>query len=117
MHEGRFKQSEPDGYCRIFNCPNEGSCELGYFKEKEPCGKYQRFTVGGTCTESGIKEGTHLTKSCEINSYQTRLIKTANDSIGHTPIIRGRDNYQTDDRYAELEKPSPHRWNAPIDRQ
>jgi hypothetical protein len=40
------------------------------------------------------------------------LIKTANDSIGHTPIIRGRDNYQTDDRYAELEKPTRHEWNA-----
>jgi hypothetical protein len=85
MHEGRFKQSEPDGYCRIFNFPGEGGCELGYFKEKEPQGKYQRFNIKGQCLETGIKEGNELVKSCEINSYQTRLIKTANDAIGRTP--------------------------------
>ena len=69
MHEGRFKQSEPDGYCRIFEFPVEGGCELGFFKEREPSGKYQRFDLRGHCVESGIKEGDHLVKSCEINSY------------------------------------------------
>lgn len=96
MHEGRFKQSEPDGYCRIFAFPNDGGCELGYFKEKEPSGKYQKFDIRGHCLETGIKEGTHLVKSCEINSFQTRLIKTANDAVGRTPTAKPkRNNFAT----------------------
>ena len=29
-----------------------------------------------------------MVKSCEINSYQTRLIKTANDAVGRTPAAK-----------------------------
>lgn len=91
--EGRFKQSEPDGFCRVLAFPGEGQCELGYFKEKEPQGKYSKFDIQGHCLESGIKEGNNLVKSCEINSFQTRLIKTANDAVGRTPVSKPRNNF------------------------
>lgn len=51
VHEGKFKQSEPDGYCRVFNAPEDGSCEVGYWKEKEPMGKYQKFDIKGEILE------------------------------------------------------------------
>jgi len=47
IQEGRFKQGEPDGYCRVFNAPSDGSCELGYWKENSPMGKYQKFDKKG----------------------------------------------------------------------
>lgn len=91
--EGKFKQAEQDGYARRFNAPGEGGCDLGYWKEKEPNGKFQTFNVNGECLESGIKEGNTLTKAFEINSYQTRLIKTAKDTVGNvdTSIKNGGD--------------------------
>jgi len=109
MHEGRFRQSEPDGYCRILTFSGEGGCELGYFKEGHPSGKYQRFDTQGVCHETGIKEGNHLTKSCEINTYQTRMIKTANDAVGNRPEARRNTNL------GEFERREPL-YNAPVDR-
>jgi len=84
VFEGRFKQGEPDGYNRVFNAPEPAFCELGYWKENSPNGKYQRFDHHGNCLEQGIRDGSELTKEIEINSYQTRLIKTANN-IGKAP--------------------------------
>ena len=69
-------------YCRVFVCPEEGRCELGYWKEDKPQGKYQRFDVKGECVEQGIKTDDVLEKNCEIHSYQTRMIKTAKNEVG-----------------------------------
>jgi hypothetical protein len=63
--EGRFKQAELDGYCRVFTAkgaPTEAFCEVGYFKENVPNGKYQKFSLDGTCVTEGIMEGDQLTK-------------------------------------------------------
>lgn len=63
--EGRFKQAELDGYCRVLTAkgdPTQAVCEVGYFKENLPNGKYQKFSLEGACLTEGIMEGDQLTK-------------------------------------------------------
>jgi hypothetical protein len=72
IQEGRFKQAELDGYCRVLTAkgdPSEATCEVGYFKEAVPNGKYQKFGLDGKCLTEGIMEGKTLTKECRINSF------------------------------------------------
>ena len=36
----------------------------------------------------GVMEGNTMTKQCTINSFQTRLIKTAKDEVGRADSIK-----------------------------
>jgi len=35
---------------------NGGQCELGYFINDQPVGKYQKFLPSGECVDEGLRE-------------------------------------------------------------
>ena len=37
--EGNFKKAKKDGFCRVISA-RDGSCEVGFFKDDVPHGKY-----------------------------------------------------------------------------
>ena len=44
--EGQFKKAKKDGYCRVISA-KDGSCEVGFFKDDKPHGKYVKFAHDG----------------------------------------------------------------------
>ena len=64
------------GYARDFSIVDEEAhCQLGFFKDGQPCGKYQKFDLEGNCLEEGIKEGDEMKKEIKIQNYLTQTVK------------------------------------------
>ena len=63
-------------YCRDFSIiDDEAGCQFGFFKDGQPCGKYQKFDIEGNCLQEGIKEGNETKKDIKIQNYLTRTVK------------------------------------------
>ena len=78
IQEGKFKNGLMNGYCREMSCydgAGEAECQLGYFKDGQPQGKYQSFDIEGNCKEEGIKEGDQMQKEIKIQNYLTQTVK------------------------------------------
>lgn len=55
MTEGKFKEGEKDGYCRVINAEkDEQHCEAGFFVEDKPQGKYCKFDSKSEIIQEGI---------------------------------------------------------------
>jgi hypothetical protein len=76
IQEGKFKNGLMHGYCRDFSIiDDEAHCQLGFFKDGQPCGKYQKFDIEGNCLQEGIKEGDEMKKEIKIQNYLTQTVK------------------------------------------
>ena len=61
--EGSLFYGEKSGYNRILNCV-KGTCELGFFHEDEPRGKYCVYNLDGTFEkEEGLYENAQICKT------------------------------------------------------
>jgi antitoxin component YwqK of YwqJK toxin-antitoxin module len=61
MEEGEFSKGEKNGYCRIISAKT-GSCQLGFYKNNEPHGKWTSYKPDGSLAEpEGLYEGEVVT--------------------------------------------------------
>lgn len=57
IEEGCYENGAKHGYCRIISA-RDGSCEVGFFVNDEPKGKYAMYNLDGTyAKEEGLYEG------------------------------------------------------------
>ena len=74
VEEGQFEKGVKKGYCRCISA-EDGSCELGFFQQDMPKGKYCKYNLDGSFQ---IPEGFYDKKSCvqriAIANYQTSIL-------------------------------------------
>lgn len=75
VSEGYFKDGKKNGYCRVISA--DGSCEVGFFEDDEPKGKYCKYALDGTYqSEEGLYEGyDNIQKNLTIANYTSRIIR------------------------------------------
>ena len=57
IEEGSYENGKKHGYCRVISAI-DGSCEVGFFVNDEPKGKYAVYNLDGTfAKEEGLYEG------------------------------------------------------------
>lgn len=77
VEEGGFKKGKKDGYCRVLKA-DTGNCEVGFFKEDQPMGKYCEYKLDGTYEQpEGLYEGEKNCKTkIEIANYMQKISQT-----------------------------------------
>jgi hypothetical protein len=61
MEEGEFTKGEKNGYCRVISAKT-GACQLGFYKDNEPHGKWTSYKPDGSLAEpEGLYEGPVVT--------------------------------------------------------
>jgi len=73
--EGQFEEGKKQGYCRVISA--DGSCEVGFFDEDLPKGKFAKYNLDGTyAMEEGLYEGyDDQTKAIKIANYTSRITR------------------------------------------
>lgn len=77
ISEGSFFYGEKSGYCRILDCV-KGICEVGFFHENEPRGKYCVYNLDGTFNKAeGLYENAQICKTkIQIANYMQKITRT-----------------------------------------
>ena len=76
IEEGCFENGKKHGYCRIISA-KDGSCEVGFFVNDEPKGKYAMYNLDGTyAKEEGLYEGAQNCKTkIKIANYMQKILR------------------------------------------
>ena len=76
IQEGKFRNGLMNGYCRDMSIiDGEAHCKLGFWKDGEPSGKYQKFDLEGNSLQEGIMEGETMKKEIKIQNFLTQSVK------------------------------------------
>lgn len=76
VSEGRVIDGKKEGYNRVLSA-EDGTCEVGFFNEDEPKGKYAKYNLDGTyASQEGLYEGfENCTKQLEIANYKSKILR------------------------------------------
>lgn len=75
IEEGQYVEGLKHGYCRVISAV-DGSCEVGFFEEDMPRGKFCKFAADGSYEKpEGLYEGEKCTKIV-ISTYKSRISRT-----------------------------------------
>lgn len=60
IEEGEYSKGLKQGYCRVIHA-EQGACEVGFFHEDQPRGKYCAYALDGSFVK---KEGLYKGEAC-----------------------------------------------------
>jgi hypothetical protein len=76
IEEGSYENGKKHGYTRILSAI-DGKCEVGFFVNDEPKGKYAVYNLDGTYEkEEGLYEGSQNCKTkIQIANYMQKILR------------------------------------------
>jgi len=76
IEEGSYENGKKHGYTRILSAI-DGKCEVGFFVNDEPKGKYAMYNLDGTYEkEEGLYEGSQNCKTkIQIANYMQKILR------------------------------------------
>ena len=95
IQEGKFRNGLMNGYCRdMAIIDGEAHCKLGFWKDGEPSGKYQKFDLEGNSLQEGIMEGETMKKEIKIQNFLTQSVKQGVKANYYKGVTGGLSSFE-----------------------